>query len=76
MGPLHVAVALNNRALFWNLGIGQNSHSTMVHFERDYLATVDSMNMNEVYASVLFDGKLQLHAVSIVKKKLNFYLLN
>lgn len=61
MGPLHVAVALNNRALFWNLGIGQNT--SMVHFERDYLATVESMNLNEVYVSVLFDGKLQLHAV-------------
>ena len=36
----------------------------MVHFERDYLASVESMNLNEVYASVLFDGKLQLHTVS------------
>lgn len=64
IGPLHVAVALNNRALFWNLNIGQNNTSTMMHFERDYLATVDSMFLNEVYASVLFDGKLQLHTVS------------
>lgn len=37
----------------------------MVHFERDYLASVESMNLNESYASVLFDGKLQLHAVSV-----------
>lgn len=64
VGPLHVAVALNNRALIWNLNIGQNTNSSMIHFERDYLASVDSMNLNEIYASVLFDGKLQLHAVS------------
>ncbi|XP_014214190.1 WD repeat-containing protein 19 [Copidosoma floridanum] len=63
IGPLHVAVALNNRALFWNLSVGQNTSASMVHFERDYLASVESMNMNEVYASVLFDGKLQLHSI-------------
>ncbi|XP_001606822.2 WD repeat-containing protein 19 isoform X1 [Nasonia vitripennis] len=63
VGPLHVAVALNNRALFWNLTMGQNTNSSMIHFERDYLASVDSMNLNEIYTSVLFDGKLQLHAI-------------
>ncbi|XP_058805723.1 WD repeat-containing protein 19 [Phymastichus coffea] len=63
VGPLHVAVALNNRALFWNLSISQNSNSSMTHFERDYLASVESMFLNEIYASVLFDGKLQLHTI-------------
>lgn len=63
VGPLHLAVALNNRALFWDLSSTQ--YSTSVHFERDYLSTVDSVCLNETYASVLFDGKLQLHAVSL-----------
>ncbi|KAJ8679660.1 hypothetical protein QAD02_015447 [Eretmocerus hayati] len=63
VGPLHLAVALNNRALFWNLDVSQKTTSSMLHFERDYLATVSSMNLNEVYCSVLFDGKLQLHAI-------------
>lgn len=34
-----------------------------MHFERDYLATIDSMRLNETYVSALFDGKLQLHSV-------------
>ncbi|XP_015117789.1 WD repeat-containing protein 19 [Diachasma alloeum] len=61
VGPLHVAVALNNRALFWNLSAGQTDRA--IHFERDYLATVDSIRLNEIYASVLFDGKIQLHTI-------------
>ncbi|XP_033222946.1 WD repeat-containing protein 19 isoform X2 [Belonocnema kinseyi] len=61
VGPTHFTVALNNRALFWDLSSGQ--YSTSIHFERDYLATVDSICLNETYASVLFDGKLQLHAI-------------
>lgn len=61
VGPMHVAVGLNNRALFWN--ISESPYNTTVHFERDYLATIDSIRLNETYVSVLFDGKLQLHSV-------------
>ena len=61
IGPIHLSVALNNRALFWDLSSGQ--YSISIHFERDYLATVESMCLNETYASILFDGKLQLHLV-------------
>ncbi|XP_011499935.1 PREDICTED: WD repeat-containing protein 19 [Ceratosolen solmsi marchali] len=63
IGPLHVAVALNNRALFWNLSTGQNNTSTMTHFEKDYLACVNSMYLNKLYASVLINDKLQIHAI-------------
>lgn len=62
MGPIHLAVGLNNRALFWDLSI---SHYDRIHFERDYLATIDSMRLNEKYVSTLFDGKLQLHSVTM-----------
>ncbi|KAK0167381.1 hypothetical protein PV327_004788 [Microctonus hyperodae] len=61
VGPMHVAVALNNRALFWNLSAGQTDRA--IHFERDYLASVNSIRLNEIYASVLFDGKIQLHTL-------------
>lgn len=60
VGPVHLAVGLNNRALFWDLS---SSHYDKIHFERDYLASIDSMRLNETYISVLFDGKLQLHSV-------------
>lgn len=62
VGPIHLAVGLNNRALFWDLS---TSHYDKIHFERDYLATIDSMRLNETYVSALFDGKLQLHTVNI-----------
>lgn len=71
VGPLHVAVALNNRALFWDLSTYQYDINT--HFERDYLATVDSISLNETYVSVLFDGKLQLQLVYTYIYIVNFY---
>lgn len=61
VGPMHVAVGLNNRALFWDLS--ENNYDLSTHFERDYLATIDSICLNETYVSVLFDGKLQLHLI-------------
>lgn len=61
VGPTHMAVALNNRALFWDLN--EDSSSANNYFERDYLASVCSIRLNEVYTSTLFDGKLQLHMV-------------
>lgn len=67
MGPTHVAVGLNNRALFWELS---TNHYDKIHFERDYLATIDSMRLNETYVSALFDGKLQLHSVIFISLQL------
>ncbi|XP_076276053.1 intraflagellar transport protein Oseg6 [Lasioglossum baleicum] len=61
IGPMHVAVGLNNRALLWDMS--ENPYDTTAHFERDYLATIESIRLNETYVSVLFDGKLQLHSV-------------
>ncbi|XP_078047935.1 intraflagellar transport protein Oseg6 [Augochlora pura] len=63
VGPTHVAVGLNNRALLWD--ISENPYDTTVHVERDYLATIDSIRLNETYVSVLFDGKLQLHSIKV-----------
>ncbi|XP_033342026.1 intraflagellar transport protein Oseg6 [Megalopta genalis] len=63
IGPTHVAVGLNNRALLWD--ISENPYDTTVHVERDYLATIDSIRLNETYVSVLFDGKLQLHSIKV-----------
>ena len=34
-------------------------------FEKSYLGSVSAMQLNGLYAAVLFDGKIQLHAVSI-----------
>ncbi|XP_012288065.1 WD repeat-containing protein 19 [Orussus abietinus] len=69
VGPTHLAVALNNRALFWDLTVEQ--YNISMHFERDYLATVDSIRLNEVYVSVLFDGKLQLQSIKTEQTLIN-----
>ncbi|KAK2581953.1 hypothetical protein KPH14_002396 [Odynerus spinipes] len=69
VGPMHVGIALNNRALFWDLSTYQYGVST--HFERDYLATVDSISLNETYVSVLFDGKLQLQMIKVDQALIN-----
>lgn len=61
VGPMHVAVAVNNRGLYWNLSAGKTDRP--IHIERDYLATVESICLNEIYTSVLFDGKIQLHSI-------------
>ncbi|CAG5102206.1 Similar to Wdr19: WD repeat-containing protein 19 (Mus musculus) [Cotesia congregata] len=61
VGPTHVAVAVNNRALFWNLSAGQTDRA--IHIERDYLSSVESICLNETYTSVLYDGKIQLHTI-------------
>ena len=36
-----------------------------VIFEKSYLGSVTAMRLNGLYAAVLYDGKIQLHAVSI-----------
>ena len=35
-----------------------------VVFEKSYLGSVSAMKLNALYAAVVFDGKVQLHAVS------------
>lgn len=62
VGPTHAAVALNNRAMFWDFTAEPHSLASMPS-ERDYLATVESLSLNENYVSVLFDGQLHLNTV-------------
>lgn len=35
--------------------------------DREYLGTVQSMRLNADYAAVMFEGKVQLHLVSMAK---------
>lgn len=65
VGSNIVAVASNNRALFWDLNAKSDDLST--YLERDYIETIDSMCLNDTYVSVLFDGQLQLHVVNKLK---------
>jgi WD repeat-containing protein 19 len=59
LGPYHCAAGMNNRAWFFELG--QNK-ATLLR-DREYLGTVTSLRLNAEYASVLYEGKIQLHMV-------------
>jgi len=60
LGPYHCAAGMNNRAWFYELG--QNKATLLRDWE--YLGTVTSLRLNAEYASVLYEGKIQLHMVS------------
>lgn len=60
LGPYHCAVGMNNRAWFFELG--QNKPTLLR--DREYLGTVTSLRLSTDYASVLYEGKIQLHMVS------------
>ena len=34
---------------------------------KEYLGTIENMSMNLTHAAVMFDGKLLLHQVSLIK---------
>lgn len=77
VGPIHVAVGMNNRAWFYVVGqdgiwiLKSQIQVTINVFlgvrqvsDREYLGTVHSIKLNADYACALFEGKLHLHAVS------------
>jgi WD repeat-containing protein 19 len=51
---------MNNRVWFYAL---EENSAKLLH-DQEYLGTVSSMHLNAEYASVLFEGRLQLHLVS------------
>jgi WD repeat-containing protein 19 len=59
LGPYHCAAGMNNRAWFYELG--QNKATLLRDWE--YLGTVTSLRLNAEYASVLYEGKIQLHMI-------------
>ncbi|XP_033607097.1 WD repeat-containing protein 19 isoform X3 [Cryptotermes secundus] len=59
LGPYHCAAGMNNRAWFYELG--QNK-ATLLR-DREYLGTVSSLRLSADYASVLYEGKIQLHMI-------------
>lgn len=65
LGPYHLAAGMNNRVWFYDLTRprpGPEKQPLLIR-DREYLGAVVSMTMNAEYASVLYDGKVQLHMV-------------
>nr|CAD7443869.1 unnamed protein product [Timema bartmani] len=60
LGPYHCAAGLNNRAWFYELG---STDTVLMLKEREYLGTVTNVKLSAEYASVLHEGKIQLHMI-------------
>lgn len=61
---------MNNRIWFYDLSKPQPSleNAPLMLKDRQYLGGVTSIRLNPEYASVLFEGKLQLHMVCSILK--------
>uniref|UniRef100_A0A8C4PW69 WD repeat-containing protein 19 n=1 Tax=Eptatretus burgeri TaxID=7764 RepID=A0A8C4PW69_EPTBU len=59
-GPDHVAVCLNNRV--WFYAILENGNVQPLK-EQEYNGTVKAVSLNDKYAAVAFEGKVQLHTI-------------
>lgn len=65
LGPFHLAAGMNNHAWFYDftrISPKADKTPTLVS-DRQYLGAVTSMKLNAEYASVLYDGKIQLHMI-------------
>lgn len=68
IGPHHLAVGLNNRIWYYKINISDPIKlSTSLLGDREYLGTVKNVCINAEFISVLFEGRLQIHTVSISK---------
>lgn len=66
VGQYHLATGMNNRAWFYDLTkpqVGKEDAPLLIR-ERQYLGIVNSIKLNVEYASVFYEGKIQLHMVN------------
>lgn len=68
LGPYHLAAGMNNHAWFYDFtrASPRTDKTPVLVSDREYLGAVVSMKLNAEYASVLYDGKIQLHMVNIL----------
>ncbi|VDN42489.1 unnamed protein product [Gongylonema pulchrum] len=63
LGPKHVAIAMNNRAWFYE--ITEKTGAKMVS-EVEYMSTVCALHLNLEYAVAKLDGRAQLRKVTFL----------
>lgn len=74
IGPFHLAVGMNNRIWYYKINTSDISKlSTALLGDREYLGSIKSVCLNSEFVTVLFEGRLQIHTVSILNE--NFYKL-
>lgn len=66
IGPCHLAVGMNNRIWYYKINTSESTTlSTTLLGDREYLGNIKNVCINSEFISVLFEGRLQLHTVSI-----------
>ncbi|XP_018332353.1 WD repeat-containing protein 19 isoform X2 [Agrilus planipennis] len=64
VGPYHFITAINNKAWFYDLTKQPCSDTVPLLLRtKEYLSTITSVNINSEYASILFDGRIELHLI-------------
>lgn len=67
LGPYHLAVGMNNRIWFYKINSSDLSKlSISLLGDREYLGSVKNVCINNEFISVLFEGRIQIHTVSIL----------
>lgn len=66
VGPYHLAVGMNNRIWYYKINASDPTKlSTSLLGDREYLGSVKNVCINSEFISVLFEGRLQIHTVSL-----------
>lgn len=66
IGPYHLAVGMNNRIWYYKINVSDPTKlSTSLLSDREYLGSVKNVCINSEFISVLFEGRLQIHTVSL-----------
>lgn len=67
IGPYHLVASMNNRTWYYDLTRSEpgQADAPLKLKDRQYLGGITSIKLNSEYASVLYEGKIQLHMVII-----------
>jgi WD repeat-containing protein 19 len=63
VGPYHAAAGLNSQAYFYVVSSEDGSVESLSREPKTYMSTIDKLAMNDTYAAVLTDGRLQVHLI-------------
>jgi WD repeat-containing protein 19 len=63
LGPNHVAVGMNNRVWYYQCGGGGGGDQRALVSEREYVGTVEKVQLGDMFAAVLCEGKVHLHLI-------------
>lgn len=68
VGPYHLAVGMNNRIWYYKINMSDPTKlSASLFGDREYLGNVKNVCINGEFIAVLFEGRLQIHTVSVYK---------